>query len=1774
MMIFNLFTPAFMTSSFAEDINDEGIVVEEDIEVDSYSALSSDFTVSGTIYLPDGDVAPDYGMYVELTCIKYFEDNTWSSWYLGSVWIEGGSNSADYNFVIDNFNDGSRYTIEYNYYGYYNEDSKYYRKGYYNQLGTVVKMVEATSFELSSRDISGIDIRLIPTTTLSGAISLPNGDVAPMGGLYISVGAAILDLDPTWNHGTWDWIRYDYIYIEEGESSARYEIKVPGVVGAEYMVQYQLQTYREDYKSMGYYNASKTVTEASEITLIDSSISDITGINMTIIPFSSVSGNIYLPNGEVAPEGGIYINLSIGKKDSNGYWQNVAWGHARIEEGMNAVSYKINLPDTFALGEYTISYNIYRADDYYREGFYNETATTSNLDKATFIQLSDEGIDGIDLTVIPNVKLSGEIYLPNDMIAPEGGIGVNLSLVKKLNENNWQGISNTTRVIEAGSNATFYNLSIPADEMDSEYILQYYLTNEPVGFINKGFYNVQGTVSRQEQSTIIIPSINDNNNVDINLLEGKVLSGTISLPNGETAPTGGMNIAVYAGTETKTTDKHSKYFSYSTSICIQEGQNSATYNITVPWESTPVAYKINYSFWNNEGTRYISQGYYNSNGTVDGFNLCEEVLVYDDIANLDMTILKGVAISGKVVLPNGGAIPSSGFSINIRAIKYELGELKGEATHKSVYVEPGKSFANYEIIVPGNHLGSDYIIEYAIHNEQSPYVSKGYYSEMGIVDRVDLATIVKIVDSDVFGIDLPLQSGIPVSGIVSLPNGELAPEGGIYVGVEVSSKNSSNRWQVVANKGVHIQGGTNSSRFNISLPEVGEYIFSYQFWVNPDELKKIKYLDRGYYNVQGTVLHQNEASIVHLVAAGISDINISLVPADIVSGSISLPEGEVAPAGGMSINLNSWVTDGYNMKPIGHSYTYIPQGYSSADYVLKIPSNDNTLEYVVEYYYHGNEVKYISGGYYSEGGTVPYSSLATRLIASNDNISNINMTLLEGISISGTISLPNDAVAPIGGIKGSISANELIDLGSHSRWEGKGNYIEIPEGSNSIPFRITVPKYQEAKAFKVGYFLHDSLPGYLNKGYYSDTGTVTDIILGSDILVSQADISDINFSIIDIENLPDDHSDTIEGATIIALNTSINGIVDYAGDIDFFKLDITERAMVNIYTSGNIDTYGHLLDSNGAEISKDDQSGSGNNFRITADLDPGTYFIKVRHYSTGTGQYTLHVKELGDIVQIGTPILASLTDQRNTAWHDGIITLEEIQNNGLNIPVDIILPEGIGTGRYDSQNGNKLIGYWKFVNIYDKNNQRISSSGWAIQQSELDAGIATQSARFNDIIDKLEYGEKNYIRAEILYYDEDGNLISSSALSAPFEITYPLLKSISYISIENKQEIIDAFVYSYDSYYINDIVLTLKDEKGNVCEPTDRQYIKWTIESGPASIYTRDRWMIIDGAWQNLGPTQVISASYVSTTEPQTAIIRATSITNPEVYDTFEIKIKERPRLNSVSIDSISIPDLGLDDEGQTSITINLNSYNSDIEAYDQYGNEYMYSATGASITWVASEEDNDVVVIEDNVLRPVGIGIANIWAVIKDGMHEVASNKIQVKVVDTITNEDDHSNSMEHATPIDINSSTEGAIDYRGDVDWFKFELHESSIVEIYTTGNTDTLGYLVNSQGDIILEDDDSGGNSNFKITKKLDIGTYYIKVREYSSATGDYILHVVTKDGQFLDLNGDDNIDILDLIALLNHYGKRINDKDYDELFDINKDGIVDIYDIVILTKNIEY
>ena len=115
---------------------------------------------------------------------------------------------------------------------------------------------------------------------------------------------------------------------------------------------------------------------------------------------------------------------------------------------------------------------------------------------------------------------------------------------------------------------------------------------------------------------------------------------------------------------------------------------------------------------------------------------------------------------------------------------------------------------------------------------------------------------------------------------------------------------------------------------------------------------------------------------------------------------------------------------------------------------------------------------------------------------------------------------------------------------------------------------------------------------------------------------------------------PADHGDTqVAATTIFSPDASVWGAIDPADDEDYFSFSVSSTADYWIYTLGDLDTVGELLDSDGMSIKSNDRGGAlpnPDNFFLWQKLQSGTYYIKVTGYGPTDEPYILRIREFPD----------------------------------------------------------------------------------------------------------------------------------------------------------------------------------------------------------------------------------------------------------------------------------------------------------------------------------------------------------------------------------------------------------------------------------------------------------------------------------------------------------------------------------------------------------------
>jgi hypothetical protein len=139
-------------------------------------------------------------------------------------------------------------------------------------------------------------------------------------------------------------------------------------------------------------------------------------------------------------------------------------------------------------------------------------------------------------------------------------------------------------------------------------------------------------------------------------------------------------------------------------------------------------------------------------------------------------------------------------------------------------------------------------------------------------------------------------------------------------------------------------------------------------------------------------------------------------------------------------------------------------------------------------------------------------------------------------------------------------------------------------------------------------------------------------------------VTDDHTIVVEFTDFGDDCSTAVELCCTVGeavQHVTRSGELNPVGDYDYFEVVTHEVGTLKVYTTGNTDTYGYLLNTDCSTESpigeSDNRNATDLNFYIERqDFPAGTYYVAVRHWEynpedpIGTGPYTLHVEFSAD----------------------------------------------------------------------------------------------------------------------------------------------------------------------------------------------------------------------------------------------------------------------------------------------------------------------------------------------------------------------------------------------------------------------------------------------------------------------------------------------------------------------------------------------------------------
>ncbi|MBM3852705.1 MAG: hypothetical protein FJ399_06075, partial [Verrucomicrobia bacterium] len=568
----------------------------------------------------------------------------------------------------------------------------------------------------------------------------------------------------------------------------------------------------------------------------------------------------------------------------------------------------------------------------------------------------------------------------------------------------------------------------------------------------------------------------------------------------------------------------------------------------------------------------------------------------------------------------------------------------------------------------------------------------------------------------------------------------------------------------------------------------------------------------------------------------------------------------------------------------------------------------------------------------------------------------------------------------------------------------------------------------------------------------------------------------------------DDHGNTTAAATTVNLNSSTNGAINAAGDVDFFRIQVTEAGTLTAFTTGSTDTVGILYNSSGAMIASNDDA-QDLNFRIAQAVSAGTYFVSVRHFSSGsTGAYVLRV-EFTAGGSGGGGGGGSSDDHGNTTATATSVNLPSTTNGAIGTAGDLdyfrVQVSAAGTlvayttgstdtyGRLLDSNGVELASNDDTTDLNFRITRAVSAGTYFIEvrhYSPASTGAYALRVEFSSSASD-DHGNTTGTATAV-------NLPSSTngAINAPGDVDF------------FRVQVTDAGVLTVYTTGSTDTYGRLLDSSGTELasndDATDLNFrLSRTVTAGTYYVSVRHYSSGSTGAYvlrvELAGRTATPTTDDHGETRGTATSISVPSSTNGAINSAGD--------LDYFRVQVSSATTLVVYTTGST----------------DTYGR--LLDSNGAVLA-----SNDDATDLNFRLVRSLSAGTYFI-EVRHYSQGGTGAYVLRVEAPAATGTTDDHANSTASATAVNTPSSTNGSINYAGDVDFFRVQVSGAGSLTIFTTGSTDTYGRLLDSNGAELASNDDTN-DLNFRIIRTVSAGTYYVSVRHFSSeSTGAYVLRV---------------------------------------------------------------
>lgn len=403
-----------------------------------------------------------------------------------------------------------------------------------------------------------------------------------------------------------------------------------------------------------------------------------------------VRGRLVLPKGIVAPPEGLEVKVAAESKEYNSNTTSLGQDNVTIPGGENSIEFKIDVDFDLErkdriieeTGEFIILYamdyrdrDIYMTnEDIYNRGYYlKDGSSLARIESYTYhsaevLNFKDGDINIGDFAIVPTTKVSGTISLPNGQLAPEGGIGVSITIVDP--DSTPMEPDYDSMVIEEGTNSHGFTIYAPDVDGGIKRYIKYRIFNrdqqvpEYYGYYYTGYYNSEETKANPFNREIIIVGKDNTEGLDLEILELKKLKGKVTLPKGVdfTALNGELEVEAVGMISPHQSLYNIKKFTRK----LEKNDSIIEYSIEVPATEEGLEYDIKYKYKDNSGKSWMEK-----DTGIKAKMVGEEVNGIDFTLDDEFNVVKELASkefkvnpTASTILVNGEEIGFEGYLIN------------------------------------------------------------------------------------------------------------------------------------------------------------------------------------------------------------------------------------------------------------------------------------------------------------------------------------------------------------------------------------------------------------------------------------------------------------------------------------------------------------------------------------------------------------------------------------------------------------------------------------------------------------------------------------------------------------------------------------------------------------------------------------------------------------------------------------------------------------------------------------------------------------------------------------------------------------------------------------------------------------------------------------------------------------------------------------------------------------------------------------------------------